>query len=756
MIINSVELAEKGTSNLSDTLLQQVEIDVDIKCPIAITTIRQSFCNNTEQTIEAVYQFPLPKEASFLSIIIELNGEKFHGEVIEKQSANEQYEEAIAQENTSILIEKIAEGLFQINAGNLAINDELSIEIEVATCLELSPQQARYYLPTVIAPRYGKQSMQDYHEIKTDLLSRYEVKGNLTINDELSLTLSLIKEQSAVCFNQTEQGLKFSTLLDKDLVLNFQLSKQLNSTAWYATKGEDYLGLALIHPHTDLIKAGDCSSDSTSTFANNIQLVVDCSGSMLGAPIEQAKKGLSHLFSLFDEQDQINILKFGSTTEQALTQWQSFDCLSRLLLNHQVTNLSADLGGTEMLTALNQALDNAAHVEQSEIILLTDGEIWLDEQLLKQLTRRAVKLNCRISTLGLGNSVVETVLLQLSQKTGGKCVLVNPCENIAPRIEHLLQYAKAKPLKVSISQLPANVWNEKPSMIRQQTPTLLSLMASSEPTKPLMISCENINDDGVVDNTSQINHQGQQLGWQQVNGKFAQALIGLVVMKRILASTEGTANSLAINFQQITDATSFIMTVHRDQQLGDMPELEQIKQMLPEGWGGIGSSSAAHCMMDSSSSSVSLDNYMDIPAFLLRSADDPKLFGHDPIIYQINQPEYLLNTIQRQCRILTKQLPCSALNQLEPFGLPKPFVKALALLAAYDEQDEFQEYDIICCFILKLSQKFNWKLSFNFKRCLNKGDELPNYMVNRIKDIVSLVESYAWREEALQSLLDEQ
>jgi len=67
---------------------------------------RQTYTNQTEDTLETVYTFPLAGGATLLNLAEELNGKRLNGTVIEKKQAVKKYEKAIDNGDTPIMVER--------------------------------------------------------------------------------------------------------------------------------------------------------------------------------------------------------------------------------------------------------------------------------------------------------------------------------------------------------------------------------------------------------------------------------------------------------------------------------------------------------------------------------------------------------------------------------------------------------------------------------------------------------------------------
>ncbi|HIP76732.1 MAG TPA: hypothetical protein EYH12_06375 [Psychromonas hadalis] len=124
--------------------LKSINLDISVQLPIVTSTLSQTFINNETESLEAVYQFPLPRDVGFVRLSVLLNDSLHVGKIVSKSSASEQYESAISEENSAILLEQLHNGLYQLSAGNLAPNDTLTITLELASLFNLKMKMKIY------------------------------------------------------------------------------------------------------------------------------------------------------------------------------------------------------------------------------------------------------------------------------------------------------------------------------------------------------------------------------------------------------------------------------------------------------------------------------------------------------------------------------------------------------------------------------------------------------------------------------------
>ncbi|ABZ76540.1 Vault protein inter-alpha-trypsin domain protein [Shewanella halifaxensis HAW-EB4] len=613
------------TSSGEDVALKAVNVKAVLNGVLSQVNIEQTYINAENTNIEAVYTFPLPLDAVLLELVVEINGETLTGQVKPRAIAETQYEEAITEGDTAVLLTKIKDGLYCVNLGNLLAGESAIIKFKYAQIHQWQGDSLRFYLPTTLAPRYGNPI--DYrlepHQVpEHKLLAPYALNFELTIQGQLA-SAALNSPTHAITKHYDNESLKVSlnnqtAAMDRDLIVEFTQPKYYAGEGLWSKDDDKVVALTSFYPQIDLPQ---------TTSSRCIKMVVDCSGSMLGDSITQAGIALKQILKLLNEDDWFNIILFGSHHKSLFSESVKANRANLDIAAKELANLNADLGGTEMLSALNAAYDSAAPAElASNILLITDGEIWGEEQLIC----KAQESNHRHFVVGVGSAVSEAFLKQLADKTGGASEFVTPNENMSSRIvQHFCRIKQSK-LTQSDIRFGEESNNDKTlsQSLSQQTTIFagdtvnsfaqLEQLTTKQATLSFAYNRASNTEQGESDKQSQSYKQSIEL---QEYTDSLNTLARLAAYARLPSLPKQQAIEQALKYQLITDDTHCILvkTNHNQVDLG-LPEMRTVPHQIPAGYMGMGSviceGDIVFCASEPVPQMHRERDYLDIPSFL--------------------------------------------------------------------------------------------------------------------------------------------
>ena len=134
--------------------LQDVKIEAKIVDFVSEITVSQSYVNMEINPVEVVYMFPIEEEAAVTTFEAKIDDRIIVTKIQEKEKAREEYNEAVRNHKTAVLLEETQPDIFQIKLGQLKPGAGAKIKIKYLTELPVEDGKIKLTIPTTIAPRY--------------------------------------------------------------------------------------------------------------------------------------------------------------------------------------------------------------------------------------------------------------------------------------------------------------------------------------------------------------------------------------------------------------------------------------------------------------------------------------------------------------------------------------------------------------------------------------------------------------------------
>lgn len=608
--MKNVETACLRSFGGEPVVLEGVRVEGDLRGVLLEMTVEQRFRNPTDSNLEVVYSFPLPWGAVLLGVEVMLGSKRLDGSVVEKKKAEAKYEEALSEGDAAIMLEQNEDHSYSLNLGNLAAKEPCVVTLRYAQVLSYEQRALRALVPTVIAPRYGdpvkKGRLRPHQVPETDITAEYPFEITLRLHGELakgrvaspSHPTAMSMENGVVTVALAQRG-----MLDRDFVLVVD------------RLAHDAVGLQALdgtqpgtQPDMVAVLASFCPRiEAEGPVQVAAKVLVDCSGSMAGDSIEAAKRALQAVVLGLATGDKFSLSRFGSTVAHRSRGLWSVTDATRLAAQRWIGGLEADLGGTDMEEALASTFQ-LTPATGADVLLVTDGQI----SDIDGTIRAARASGHRLFVVGVGSSTAEIHLRRLAEATGGACDFVAAGEAVEPAVMRMFARLRSPRLTGVQIEWPGGVqpvWVSPLSgaVFDADTVSVYALLPSRAEGQATL---RGMRADGVV----------QEIGKVSLSQPFADdGLLGRVVaavrIKALEAAGEvahrAEMTDLAVRYQLISAQTNFLLVHGRaaDEKAVDMPELHKVRQMVPAGWGGVGSvmlSAARSISASTDMSSVSM------------------------------------------------------------------------------------------------------------------------------------------------------
>ncbi len=579
--MNTQTRPQLNTQNGQAIPLVGMDIKAKIEGLLTSICVEQTYHNTETINIEAVYSFPLPMDAVLTSLQVKISDRLLTAKILEKTEAEARYEEAITDGHTVVMLQKLESGLYSMNVGNLQADEKISVQMQYSFVPRWQGNQLRLMIPTTIAQRYGADPYQPHQMPESSVFVEHQYQLQLQISG--ALAKAKVTSPSHRLITQTQGDALWinlqdkAAMMDKDFVLSIESDLDHN-LGLFGRDLQGYCALASFHPQFALDLPAECK---------NFKILVDCSGSMGGVSIEQARLALEKIVSSMAAGDFFNIILFGSSHE---TLFKTMVPATKTNIQHalqKIAGIDANLGGTEIGSALQATyLLKAESKQADEVLLITDGEVWNTDSIIQD----AVKSGHRIFTVGVGSAVSESFVCGLAEQTGGACELVSPNEDMAEKI--LRHFARMRtPTATSVKV----VWPNAPKLQLEigavYSGDTVNVWAwfDKQPEGDVSLQLQ-------MANGQLINHSLKLNALTSNPDEVLNPLSRLAAAKRIDSLKEkNEIVQLACDYQLMSQHANYLMVDEQGDRAEDLPELRKVPHMLAEGWVGSPVAAAPLC-----------------------------------------------------------------------------------------------------------------------------------------------------------------
>lgn len=414
--------------------LEDEDVDVVIDQQHATTKLRHIYRNNTGRQVEGVFRLQMGGGAMVHGFAYYNGEQKIVGEVFEKALATKIYDDTVSRRRDPGLLTKAGEGIFAFKVFPIQPNELKRVQMRVDRWLPRNGTMVEYRVPVSRADA----------DVRIELLDSRTIGKIVSTSHKLDVERShgrVIVRADGVRGTRSELVLRYH-VVDKPWTL---------STAFHKDAHHDgYLMLSLPAP------------PSTHAIDKDVTLVIDRSGSMLGAPMEQAKRAASQIIDKLDDGDRFNVLMFDDSVDALFSKPQRVTSKTRDRAKRFIDRLDAG-GGTDIALALKLAFEKQHQSQRPKTVLfLTDGRSDSKEALS---VAKAEKGDVRVFTVGLGAKVEKPLLSRLAAEKRGTFTYVESASTLQARMGKLFSNISAPALvdvSLSVDGADANLYRTYP------------------------------------------------------------------------------------------------------------------------------------------------------------------------------------------------------------------------------------------------------------------------------------------------------
>lgn len=448
------------TAKGSPTKLQIKDhsVSVSIEDGYAITQVDNSFFNPSNKDLEAVYEFPVPKNGTVASFSIWIDDQEVMGEVVEKERAKKLYQQEKAAGRDAGLTEKVKHYRFESKVSPIRAQQITRTRIVYMQPADVEGGIGRYVYP--LEEGGTDQNKLDFWQTDDKVHGKFSFDMNLRSGypvdavrapshphavisgDQQQWNLSINRngkgaqnnqqqntnqDQREAAFadlaEQSESSPTTNSNLNQDIVVYWRLQPNLPGSIDLVTHREPGKRrgtfMLSVTPGIDL---------QPITKGRDWVFVLDRSGSMSGK-YQTLMDATSQALSKLDSQDRFRIILFSNYVEELTNGWVQASEISIQQVSEKLRQSDVD-GGTDMYSGLQQAIKGMDSDRTSSIVLITDGEANLGKTHKKDFIDLLSKQDVRLFTGIMGNGANRPLLESMTRVSNGFSTSVSNSDDV--------------------------------------------------------------------------------------------------------------------------------------------------------------------------------------------------------------------------------------------------------------------------------------------------------------------------------------
>ena len=470
--------------------------DVTIQGDIATVRLTQTFANPSDQPLNARYLFPLNRRAAVHAMTMRVGDEVISAEIQEIVQAKQTFEQAKREGKAAALLEQHRPNMFTQRIANLMPGVPVAVDIEYAQLVPKVDEAYELIVPMIVGPRFqpaearpgpadvltpaGPASVADGRAPAADgqwqleALPAYPPTAGVHLPDDRvseRVTLALALETPVALqsvysdthpltlthHSSTQVAISFeegAVLDNRDFVLRYDYTPAQASagafTHWESGEG-GYFALLIEPPKT---------VPDSAALPREMVFLLDCSGSMSGAPMAASKLFMHKALNGLRPKDSFRIIRFSDSATEFSAQPLSAT-RANIERGLRYTQQLYGSGGTVMTSGIKQALlvPPPTGVIRN-VVFLTDGYIGNELSVLALVNK--LLGDARLFAFGVGAGVNRYLLDELGRVGRGFTRYFDPTrsdetkETVAAELAAKLHTPVLTDLRIDWGGLPVN------------------------------------------------------------------------------------------------------------------------------------------------------------------------------------------------------------------------------------------------------------------------------------------------------------
>jgi Ca-activated chloride channel family protein len=413
-----------------------VKVNTRINDQIAVTSVDQEFYNPNPSRLEGTFVFPIPKGAHIDKFTMEIDGKQAEAELLSADKARHIYEDIVRKLKDPALLEYAGRDIFKVRIFPIEPNSKKRVTISYTQLLKSDDGLISYVLP-LNTEKFSSKPIKNV-SVHVDLEGKRSLKSIYSPSHAVE-----VKRRGS---SSATVGYEASDVQpDADFALYFAPEKdELGvNLLTYKSGDEDGYFMLLASPGMDV--------KEKHLVLKDVAFVLDTSGSMAGAKLEQAKKALKFCVENLNDGDRFEILRFSTEVEPLFDTLVDATKANRAKAEDFIKDLKP-IGGTAIDDALKKALSLSTQHSTPDtssrpfvIIFLTDGRPTIgttDEDQIVAGVKKRGEGHTRVFCFGIGTDVNTHLLDKITEETHAFSQYVLPEEDLEVKVSSFFSKIK--------------------------------------------------------------------------------------------------------------------------------------------------------------------------------------------------------------------------------------------------------------------------------------------------------------------------
>ncbi|XP_029923277.1 von Willebrand factor A domain-containing protein 5A-like [Myripristis murdjan] len=453
--------------------LKGIEVEVEVRDHVATVVSTLHYENKEDKPLEAVFVFPMPADAAVCHFSAKIGQTQVVAEVQEKQKAREEYDDALSSGQQAFLLEESEQSpdIFSLSVGSLPPEESASIRLEYVTELAVQADDGlRFCLPAVLNPRYQPQGSEGGSAQVTSVPASL-VPYSLSFSARVSSPRPVCKVESNCSLDPLQYLNTEQTQASVQLAAGHKFDRDVELLIYYK---DAHQPAAVVEAGQASAKPGSLMGDpvvmlslypefpqavmSKMTSCGEFVFLLDRSGSM-DCPMDSSHQGQTRISSARDTLLLLlkslpmgcyfNIYSFGSEYDSIFPKSVEYSQKSMEDALKMVEQMTADMGGTEILQPLKQIFSQPCIPSQPrQLFIFTDGEVGNTKEVINLVKKNAASHRC--FSFGIGEGASSALITGVAKEGGGHAQFITGTDRMQPKVMQSLRFA-LQPAVVDIS-----------------------------------------------------------------------------------------------------------------------------------------------------------------------------------------------------------------------------------------------------------------------------------------------------------------